>query len=230
MRWGFSFRVANTRSRRLFGHSVCHCLSALTTIGRGEYRVCQLSTSAAPCAPRHRRVAVHDHTRLKIDIGPPQAAQFALPHSGEDRSYYKGTPLRHGVVDQGIASAKAAYSSPRAGDRMNVTAWGLPSSSNHHPQRNRPHASRQQLRPHPGPQPGPHPGPPGPQRSRPQRSRQQRRPHPHCTSVILSKPALAAAGSGRMGAAWVVTDPPAKMRPAIPIANMRSKSLGGMRR
>src|SRR5215472_16190292 len=71
----------------------------------------------------------------------------------------------------------------------------------------------------PPPQPGRHPGPqPGPQRSRPQRSRQQRRPH--CTSVMLSIAAVAAVGIGRMGAAWVVTDPPAKMRPAIPIANI----------
>jgi hypothetical protein len=31
---------------------------------------------------------------------------------------------------------------------------------------------------------------------------------------------VAAAGSGRIGAAWVVTDPPAKIRPAIPIANI----------
>ena len=124
---------------------------------------------------------------------------------------------------------------------MNVTARGQPSSGNHHPQRTRPHASRQQLRPQPPPQlgpqapqpgaqpgpeatqpppqPGRHPGPqPGPQRSRPQRSRQQRRPH--CTSVMLSIAAVAAVGIGRMGAAWVVTDPPAKMRPAIPIANI----------
>src|SRR5262249_27982343 len=49
-------------------------------------------------------------------------------------------------------------------------------------------------------------------------SRQQRRPH--CTSVMLSIAAVAAVGIGRMGAAWVVTDPPAKMRPAIPIANI----------
>jgi hypothetical protein len=30
---------------------------------------------------------------------------------------------------------------------------------------------------------------------------------------------VAAAGSGRIGAAWVVPDPPAKIKPAIPIAN-----------
>ena len=30
---------------------------------------------------------------------------------------------------------------------------------------------------------------------------------------------MAAAGSGRIGAAWVVPDPPAKIKPAIPIAN-----------
>ena len=30
---------------------------------------------------------------------------------------------------------------------------------------------------------------------------------------------MAAAGSGRIGAAWVGPDPPAKIRPAIPIAN-----------
>ena len=30
---------------------------------------------------------------------------------------------------------------------------------------------------------------------------------------------MAAVGSGRIGAAWVVPDPPAKIRPAIPIAN-----------
>jgi hypothetical protein len=99
---------------------------------------------------------------------------------------------------------------------------------NHHLQRKLPQRSRQQLRPpqpgpapqapHPGPHPGPpHPGPPPRQRKLPQRSRQQRRPH--CTSVILSRPAFAAAGSGKIGAAWVVPEPPAKTRPVIPIAN-----------
>jgi hypothetical protein len=97
---------------------------------------------------------------------------------------------------------------------------------NHHLHCKLPQRSRQQLRPpqpgpapqapQPGPQPGPQPPPPR-QRSRPQRSRQQRRPH--CTSVILSMPAVAAAGSGRIGAAWVVPEPPAKTRPAIPTAN-----------
>ena len=108
---------------------------------------------------------------------------------------------------------------------MNVTARGQPSSGNHHPQRTRPHASRQQLRPQPPPQPGPAPQAPQPgpqppppaQRSRPHRSRQQRRPH--WTSVTLSRPAVAAAGSGRIGAAWEVPEPPAKTRPAIPMAN-----------
>ena len=76
------------------------------------------------------------------------------------------------------------------------------------------------MRPHPGPQAPRHPGPPPhPHRSRPQRSCQQRRPHPHCTSVILSMAAVAAAESGRIGAAWVVPEPPAKTRPAIPTAN-----------
>jgi hypothetical protein len=101
---------------------------------------------------------------------------------------------------------------------------------NHYLQRKLPQRSRQQLRPQPPPQPGPapqapHPGPPHPgpqpppprQRKLPQRSRQQRRPH--CTSVILSMSAVAAAGSGRIGAAWVVPEPPATTRPAIPIAN-----------
>ena len=83
---------------------------------------------------------------------------------------------------------------------------------NQYLQRKRPQRSRQQLRPQPGPQPQP-----PRQRSRPQRSRQQRRPH--CTSVILSMAAVAAAGSGRIGAAWVVPEPPAKTRPAIPTAN-----------
>jgi hypothetical protein len=86
---------------------------------------------------------------------------------------------------------------------------------NHHLQCNRPQRSRQQLRPQPPPQPGPQPRPPA-QRTRPQRSRQQRRPH--WTSVILSKPAVAAAESGRIGAAWVVTEPLAKIRPVIPTA------------
>ena len=91
---------------------------------------------------------------------------------------------------------------------------------NYHLHCKRPQGSRQQLRPHPGPQAPRHPGPPPhPQRSRPQRSCQQRRPHPHCTSVILSMPTVAAAGSGRIGAAWVVPEPPAKTRPAIPAAN-----------
>jgi hypothetical protein len=91
---------------------------------------------------------------------------------------------------------------------------------NYHLHCKRPQGSRQQLRPHPGPQAPRHPGPPPhPQRSRPQRSCQQRRPHPHCTSVILSMPAVAAAGSGRIGAAWVIPEPPAKTRPAIPMAN-----------
>lgn len=107
----------------------------------------------------------------------------------------------------------------------------------HYLQIKRPHRSRQQLRPQPPPQPGPqgfHTGPPQPgagptpqpgpqpgprpglQRSRPQRSRQQRRAH--CTSVILSISAVAAAGSGRIGAAWVVPEPPVKTRVAIPKA------------
>jgi hypothetical protein len=107
---------------------------------------------------------------------------------------------------------------------------------NHHLHRKLPQRSRQQLRPpqpgpapqaphpgphpapHPGPHPGPQPGPPPRQRKLPQRSRQQRRPH--CTSIILSRSAVAAAGSGRIGAAWVVPEPPAKTRPAIPIANI----------
>jgi hypothetical protein len=105
-----------------------------------------------------------------------------------------------------------------------------PRDGNHHLQRTWPQRSRQQLRPpQPGPapqapQPGPHPGPPHPgpppprQRTRPHRSRQQRRPH--CTSVKLSTPAVAAAGSGRIGAAWVVREPPAKTRPATPTANI----------
>jgi len=101
---------------------------------------------------------------------------------------------------------------------------------NHHLQIRRPQRSRQQRRPQPGPpQPGaPQPGPPlqpqapqpGPQppgqRRRPQRSRQQR---PHCTSVMLSMPEVAAAGSGRIGADWAIPEPPAKTRPAIPAAN-----------
>ena len=100
-----------------------------------------------------------------------------------------------------------------------------PGGWNHYLQRKLPQRSRQQLRPQPPPQPGPapqapHPGPQPPpprQRKLPQRSRQQRRRH--CTSVILSMPAVAAAGSGRIGAAWVVPEPPAKTRPAIPTAN-----------
>jgi len=104
-----------------------------------------------------------------------------------------------------------------------IVLFAAPSKSggwNYHLHCKRPQGSRQQLRPHPGPQAPRHPGPPPhPQRSRPQRSCQQRRPHPHCTSVILSMPAVAAAGSGRIGAAWVVPEPPAKTRPAIPAAN-----------
>jgi hypothetical protein len=100
---------------------------------------------------------------------------------------------------------------------------------NHHLlQCTRPQLSRQQLRPQPppqrgpapqAPQPGPQPGPQPPPRqcSRPQRSRQQRRRH--CTSVTLSMPAVAAVGSGRIGAAWVVPTPPANTRPTIPTAN-----------
>jgi hypothetical protein len=110
--------------------------------------------------------------------------------------------------------------------RSPVSAPSESGAWNHHLQRTRPQGSRQQLRPQPPPQPGPiaqlppQPGPPPQpprQRSWPQRSRQQRRPH--CTSVILSTPAVAAAGSGRIGAAWVVPVPPAKTRAAIPAAN-----------
>jgi len=120
-------------------------------------------------------------------------------------------------------SARLTTPSARRPRTLSHSRPSAPSKSggwNYHLHCKRPQGSRQQLRPHPGPQAPRHPGPPPhPQRSRPQRSCQQRRPHPHCTSVILSMPAVAAAGSGRIGAAWVVPEPPAKTRPAIPAAN-----------
>ena len=118
----------------------------------------------------------------------------------------------------------SAFDPKRTGVRSRPSASSKSGGWNHHLQCTRPQPSRQQLRPPPQPGPAPQPGPqPGPQpppprqRTRPQRSRQQFRPH--CTSVKLSRPTVAAAGTGRIGAAWVVPDPPAKIRPAIPIAN-----------
>jgi len=131
-----------------------------------------------------------------------------------------------------MTTALSAFDPKRTLSDSRPSAPSKSGGWNHHLQRKRPQRSRQQLRPQPppqpgpiaqappqpGPQPGPQPPPqPPPQRSRPQRSRQQRRPH--CTSVILSMPAVVAAGSGRIGAAWVVPEPPAKTKPAIPTAN-----------
>jgi len=118
-----------------------------------------------------------------------------------------------------MTTALSAFDPKRTLSDSRPSAPSKSGGWNHHLQRKRPQRSRQQLRPQPPPQPGPQPGPPQPpsQRSRPQRSRQQRRPH--CTSVILSMLAVVAAGSGRIGAAWVVPEPPAKTKPAIPTAN-----------
>jgi len=137
-----------------------------------------------------------------------------------------------------MSTSREKRTSPFANVRVIRSQPSEPTKSggwNYHLQRTQPQGSRQQFRPQPGPpqpgpiaqlppQPGPHPRPQPPaQRSRPQRSRQQRRPH--CTSIILSMPAVAAAGSGRIGAAWVVTEPPANTRPAIPAAN-RMRNIG----
>jgi hypothetical protein len=129
-----------------------------------------------------------------------------------------------GKADMTIHCGMSAYDPKRAGVRSRPSASSKSGGWNHHLQCTRPQRSRQQLRPPPQPGPAPQPGPqPGPQpppprqRTRPQLSRQQFRAH--CTSVKLSRPTVAAAGTGRIGAAWVVPDPPAKIRPAIPIAN-----------
>lgn len=58
--------------------------------------------------------------------------------------------------------------------------------------------------------------------TRPQRSRQQCRPQ--CTSVTLSIPAMAAAESGRIGAAWALPAPLPNIRPASASALAASRN------
>ena len=141
--------------------------------------------------------------------GLPASAPDTISHPTKKEPDAQGARL---TTPSARRPRTLSYSRPSAPSKSG--GW------NYHLHCKRPQGSRPQLRPHPGPQAPRHPGPPPhPQRSRPQRSCQQRRPHPHCTSVILSMPAVAAAGSGRIGAAWVVPKPPAKTRPAIPAAN-----------
>ena len=182
-----------------------------------------------------RRMARASAPRIcRCKIRPSSISQSHNRQNAGPERAFKSSGARR-LVDR-VSSPMSAFDQS-GHSRCRPSASSKSGGWNHHPQRRRPQRSRQQLRPppQPGPQPTPQPGAapqapqpgrqpgphPGPQRSRPQRSRQHRRPH--CTSIILSMPAVAAAGSGRIGAAWVVPEPPANTRPAIPTANsMRS--------
>src|SRR5262249_51839215 len=54
--------------------------------GEGNVALARLRLRRPYAAPCVGPLANMDHARFKIDIGPARAAQFAQPHSGEDRS------------------------------------------------------------------------------------------------------------------------------------------------
>ena len=70
--------------------------------GEGDVPFAGLCLRRPHVAPGVCTLAYMDHAGIKVDVGPPQAAQFAEPHTGEYRGDEERAPTPGGVIDQGI--------------------------------------------------------------------------------------------------------------------------------